>query len=205
MKNNNTTEKNKMTGEEFVKIVEIQPDFCKNLTEPLEVTTYVDLYRENITHLSPLITFSGDNGIGCAAHFHSCKNLKIATGTYEGWVYFGNSGVEKIENLIVTGTDRVNNSASFYGCKNLKVATGNYEGFVNFSKSGVETIKDLNAKETCFVGCKFRYLPRKYRLQPLKEINLDEEEKEKWDNIEILTRNTINQLKQEDREVWIEL
>ena len=160
----------KMTGEEFCKLIKKDPSWCKNLKESLEITTYVLLTGSNITHLSPLLTFSGRDEYGVVAHFNRCKKLKIATGTFNGFVSFRNSGLEKIKGLTITETDVTVDSASFIACKNLKVATGNYKGCVSFYGSGVETIKNLiiknpntDGEKAHFNQCPIKYVPKEYR------------------------------------------
>ena len=102
----------KITGREFENCINIDPSCCKDLKEPLEITTYVDLADSKITHLSPLVNFSGRDMFKNTASFRNCKNLKVATGTFSGSVDFSNSGIEKIENLI-TDTKA---TASFSNC-----------------------------------------------------------------------------------------
>jgi len=160
----------KITGEEFVELIEKNPSWCKTITEPLKVTTYVDLIKSEITHLSPLLTFNGKNSDGWAADFDHCKNLKVATGTFNGIIDFSGSGIEKIENLTVTVSNDKGESADFHNCKNLKIATGTYAGAVYFTNSGVTTIKNLIIKSTkksnkkaWFLDCKIKYVPKEYR------------------------------------------
>ena len=159
----------KMTGEEFCELIKKDPSWCLSLKEPIEVTTFVNLKHSSITHLSPLITFSGLNS-GWAASFFGCKNLKVATGTFNGFTSFENSGIEKIENLNVTEDSSEGCSATFSCCKNLTEASGNYKGFVNFESSGVTTIKNLNIEEgnlynkkAAFEDCHIKYVPKQYR------------------------------------------
>ena len=77
-----------MTGKEFEKLINKYPSWCKDLKEPLEITTFTNLRGSNITYLSPLLTFSGKNEYEHVATFGNCKNLKVATGTYLGFVTF---------------------------------------------------------------------------------------------------------------------
>jgi hypothetical protein len=42
------------------------------------------------------------NNDGYAAHFLSCPNLKVATGTYPGSVDFFRSGIKQIKKLTIT-------------------------------------------------------------------------------------------------------
>jgi len=160
----------KMTGGDFKNLIKKDPSWCKTLKEPLEITTPVDLTNSAITHLSPLIAFSGENGQGWAATFYGCKNLKIATGNFNGFADFRESGVEKIEHLTVIGKNHNWWSASFQNCVNLKVATGTFEGHADFRNSGVTTIKDLiikNPKEkkfrAAFENTNITYIPKEYR------------------------------------------
>jgi hypothetical protein len=152
---------NKITAEEFKAFINQDPSWCKTLTEPTEITTYCNMMGSNITHLSPLLTFSGRDEYGVVASFSHCENLRIATGTYHGFVSFFSSGVEEIRDLVISAPDTNGYAASFYTCKNLRVASGTYPGFVDFSQSGVEEIKDLvvstpdvDGDAASFYGCK---------------------------------------------------
>ena len=191
----------KMTGSEFEKVIEKNPSWCLRLTAPLEITTYAHLINSKITHLSPLITFSGGDK-GWAANFSKCKNLKVATGKFEGIVNFENSGVEKIENLTVDANITSKGVASFRYCKNLKVASGTYSGHVNFSDTGVETIKDLIITsgflgiKASILNCPVKYASKEYRS---REYSLDTGiiktsiKKDKEDKI----KKTIKEIKEE--------
>ena len=87
----------KITWKEFTEFIEKDPSWCKNLKEEVEVTTFVKLSHSKITHLSPLLTFSGKDTIGIAAEFCNCPNLKVATGTFLGFVNFSSSGIKKLK------------------------------------------------------------------------------------------------------------
>jgi len=189
-----------LTGEEFKALIEKDPSWCKDLKKPLEITTFLNLKNSNITHLSPLITFKG-NDDGRSANFENCKKIKIATGTFRGLVNFADSTIEKIEKLKVTGTNSDGVSATFYGCQNLKVAIGNYEGFVNFAYSGVTTIKDLVVKNICrygkkaaFTGCPIAYAPKEYRK---KEFEFEKKVVKSSEIKDKTTREIINKIKSE--------
>ena len=153
-----------MTGEEFDKLTKTNPSWCLSIKEPLEITTYANLSRSPITHLSPLITFSGRNMHGWVGSFQQ-SNLKVATGTFKGYVYFDGSAVEKIENLIVDSPCHSLSAASFAECRKLKVATGIFHGRVDFNSSGVEKIENLitTTKHGTFLGCPIKYVPKEYR------------------------------------------
>jgi len=164
----------KMTGEEFEELINKDPSWCLNLKENLEVTTYANLVYSKITHLSPLITFSGRDKFGWSADFERCKNLEVATGTFEGAVSFSDSNIQKIENIKVNAHSENGYSATFLLC-NLKVATGTFSGFVQFSDTGIETIKDLIIRDSDldnekarFFHCPIQYVPEEYRSKQFK-------------------------------------
>ena len=48
-----------MTGEEFIIKTLKDPSWCLGIKGPLEITTVVHLTNSRITHLSPLLTFTG--------------------------------------------------------------------------------------------------------------------------------------------------
>ena len=48
-----------ITGGEFIELIKKDPSWCKDLKEPLEITSPVALSISDITHLSPFITFTG--------------------------------------------------------------------------------------------------------------------------------------------------
>ena len=193
----------KITGKEFKDLIEKDPSWCKDLKEPLKITGFTRLDYSNITHLSPLITFSKDD-MGWAASFYGCKNLKVATGTFNGFLQLKESGIEKIENLTVKGVECSGWSANFSDCENLKVATGTFTGSVKFSKTKVETIKDLIIKKennkgvkANFLDCPIKYVPREYRG---KKFIFNEKIIE--NSIKKDTRNkTINKIKSETNNI----
>ena len=196
----------KITGKKFINLIKKDPSWCLNIKEPIEVTTFTDLANSPITHLSPLLTFSGENESGWVADFSDCKNLKVATGTFNGFVYFGYTGIEKIENLTVKEVDIEGDSASFWGCSNLKVATGNYTGMVNFQGTGVTTIKDLIIKNTEIMGnkasffkCPIKYIPKEYRGEEfLFEVGLKKKSK-----LQDIRKDTIKKIKSETNNIII--
>jgi len=149
-----------ITGEQFQQAIQLDPAWASKLTEPVEITTYANLQGSNITHLSPLLTFSGRDKQEDAASFSGCKNLKIATGKFAGTIYFSESGIEKIQNLEVTQPNKDGWAAHFYECQNLKVATGKFAGCVYFSRSGIAKIQNLeitqpnkDGEAASFNGC----------------------------------------------------
>jgi len=161
-----------ITGKMFKELIGENPSWCKNLKEPIEITTYTELVDSNITHLSPLLTFSGTDNEGWSANLYNCKHLKIATGNFKGFVTFQLSGIEKIENLNVKGANQNGWSASFRDCKALKIAKGNFEGSIDFQYSGITNIKDLIIEngdreegKTVFYNCPIQYIPKEYRTK----------------------------------------
>jgi hypothetical protein len=137
------THPRKITAEEFYAMIDKHPAVFEHWDTPLEITGYVDCENSEITHLSKYLTFSGRNEWGKCACFDQCKNLKIATGTFHGFVNFALSGIEKIENLHIETPDEHGDAASFGKCHHLQIATGTYPGYVNFSGSGINCIHNL--------------------------------------------------------------
>jgi len=153
---------NRITGEELESLIIKDPTWCSKLTKPTEVTTYCNLARSNITHLSPLLTFKGLNQEGDVADLAFCKNLKVATGTFYGYVSFSWAGIEKIENLEVKEPNSELEAASFQECTKLKIATGTYNGHVSFYSTAIIKIEDLlvlqpnkNGEAANFEECHF--------------------------------------------------
>jgi hypothetical protein len=136
----------KITADEFHNMIRKNPSVFEHWNTPLEITEFVICNNSDITHLSPLLTFSGRDQGGEVAAFHSCHKLKMATGTFHGFVRFPTCGIEKIENLIITQPTMANAAASFWCCYALKIATGNYPGHVDFWGSGIESIQNLHIK-----------------------------------------------------------
>ena len=159
----------RITGERFIEEITKDPSWCKNLKEPLEIITFIDIPKSPITHLSPLLTFSGKNNIGWVANFTKCEKLEVATGTFNGAVCFYKAGIKEIKNLLVTKTTNYGQSANFDGCKELTTATGTFEGIVYFGRSGVTTIKNLIVKTSAHgikaesTECPIKYIPEEYR------------------------------------------
>jgi hypothetical protein len=150
----------KITADEFKKMISENPSVFEHWNTPLEITEYVNCENSEITHLSKHLTFSGKNDIGYSANFWDCKNLKVATGTFQGTVIFANAGIQKIENLQVTQTKKQGLSASFGACKALEIASGNFEGAVDFDDSGIHSIQNLHVHSpnqskiyASFLGC----------------------------------------------------
>jgi hypothetical protein len=133
----------KITADEFYTMLEDNPSVFEHWETPLEITEYVYCGSSPITHLSKHLTFSGKRENGDSASFYKCKNLKTATGTFQGAVDFSNSSVKKIENINV-GKNKRGYTANFALCKNLKIATGKFSGFVSFGASGIESIQNLH-------------------------------------------------------------
>jgi hypothetical protein len=134
----------KITAEELYEMIYENPSVFEHWDTPLEISEYVSCRKSPITHLSKYLTFSGKNDNGWCGTFFDCPSLKIATDTFHRYTLFVNSGIQKIENLIITKTDWLNWAANFESCKNLKIATGNYPGFVTFCESGVQSIQNLH-------------------------------------------------------------
>jgi hypothetical protein len=132
-----------ISSNEFRKAVEADPAWASKLTEPVEVTDFCDMTGSSITHLSPLLHFTGRDENGICARFWDCNSLKVAEGTFHGMVYFCDSGVQRIGDLKITDTSADGGAASFYQCAHLKVAEGTFPGFVEFGGSGVEKIGNL--------------------------------------------------------------
>ena len=109
----------KMTGEEFEDLIEKEPSWCKNLKKPLEVTTYVNLTHSPITHLSPFITFTGENEAGWGADFSYCEKLEIAECNSINPVAFGHSGIKEVRNLKIKQTSGGGWNGDLFNCKNL--------------------------------------------------------------------------------------
>ena len=150
----------KITAEEFEIFVKRDPAWASKLSEPVEITNYCPLSHSPITHLSPLLHFTGLNVLEESASFHYCHALKIAEGNFRGAVSFVGSNIEMIGELCIAHTDSDGRSASFMQCRNLKTAQGTFPGHVTFSDSGVEKIVNLNIRRpssgfvASFEGCK---------------------------------------------------
>jgi len=151
----------RITAAEFKRAVEADPAWAGNLTEPVEIADYCDMYGSPITHLSPLLHFTGRDEGGDCANFAECNSLKVAEGTFSGWVGFSNSGIEEIGELSITEANNRGNAANFFNCKRLEVAEGTFPGHVEFSGSGIQKIGGLNIKApdkygfaAGFFGCK---------------------------------------------------
>jgi hypothetical protein len=137
----------RITAKEFLAMISENPSVFEHWNTPLEITEHVDCKKSKITHLSKHLTFSAQDRNGDAADFSECENIKTATGTFHGGVWFAFSGIQKIENLIITKPNEAELAASFYICNNLQVATGTYPGLVNFFGSGIHSIQNLHVKK----------------------------------------------------------
>ena len=136
----------KITSEQFKQAVELDPAWASKLTEPVEITDYCDMKESKITHLSPLLHFTGRDESGHVADFWGCGDLKVAEGNYSGLVWFSSSGVEQIGDLVVTHPDEKGVAAGFLECEFLRVARGSYAGYVTFARSGIQRIERENLR-----------------------------------------------------------
>lgn len=158
--NANELTKNRITSDYLKRAVKTDPSWASKLTVPVEITDYCNMARSKITHLSPLLHFSGRNKEGECANFSRCLDLKVAEGSFAGFVNFDESGVEKIGDLNITAYDQDGYAASFADCPKLKVAEGIFPGYVGFSNSGIEQIgklhiasPDTDGNAASFDGC----------------------------------------------------
>lgn len=85
-----------MASKEFQQFVEIDPAWASKLTEPTEITDYCCMQASKITHLSPLLYFTGKDKAGDCASFFCCKSLRVAEGNFTGFVSFSGSNIQKI-------------------------------------------------------------------------------------------------------------
>lgn len=138
----------KITAQEFEDRTKIDPNWCAEITEPIEVTDYLHMRNSNIKSLSPLLTFTGRDTEGQVADFRDCKDLVIAQGKFHGFVSFTDSGIKKIQDLEVIQPDLEGKAASFMGCEHLKIATGKYNGYVCFAHSEIEKLENLIITQT---------------------------------------------------------
>jgi hypothetical protein len=53
---------------------------------------------------------------GNAASFFGCPNLKVAEGSFPGYVNFSRSGIKKLGNLEITAPNKDKKKANFTGC-----------------------------------------------------------------------------------------
>jgi len=148
-----------LTVNEFKAFVARDPAWALTLTEPVEITGCCNMARSKITHLSPLLHFAGRNKDGDCANFSNCMNLKVAEGSFAGFVNFCGSGVEKIGDLRITAPDSGGVAGCFDGCLSLKVAEGTFPGSVSFDCSCIErigtliTVPDAEGKSANFNRC----------------------------------------------------
>ena len=143
----------KISAEQFKKFVKADPAWASHLQTEVEVSGYLDLGQSEITHLSKHLHFTFVSAEGKTAHFWACKDLKVASGHFAGFVSFSYSGIEMIKDLIVDTPDRDGNAVSFRGCNDLKVASGNYPGHGDFESTGIVKIQDLECTHADFSGC----------------------------------------------------
>jgi hypothetical protein len=134
----------KVTAKEFLEMIAETPSVFEHWETPLEITEYVDCNNSKITHLSPLLTFSGKDSWNNTAVFSDCKDLQIATGTFHYFVTFRDSSITKIDQLHIQNCHDSGLSASFARCKKLRIATGTYPGNVIFYESGIHSIQNLH-------------------------------------------------------------
>lgn len=138
-----TAQVQKLTARQFKNRVRSNPAWASELTAPVEIITYCNMSESGITHLSPLLIFSGRNDEGTVASFLSCKDLRVAAGTYHGRVCFHDCGIEGIKILNITRPNDEGEAASFICCKALRIAKGRFAGLVGFYGCGIQEIGEL--------------------------------------------------------------
>jgi hypothetical protein len=166
----------KITARKFKAAIKRDPAWALTLTEPVEITGYCNMRGSAISHLSPLLHFAGTNAKGEAASFASCHHLKVAEGTFNGFVNFSDSGITRIGELNIVAPSECGFAADFFRCKALEKAEGTFPGCVDFALSGIKKIGDLtithphkNGIKAIFFGCDIR-LPAEF-LGPEYKMN----------------------------------
>lgn len=153
-----------ITPTHFENAIRENPAWASTLHAPVEIVGHCYLHKSPITHLLPLLHFSGRDREGNVAAFYNCASLKVAEGTFNGGVTFKGSGIEQIdtENLKITKPNEAGWAAGFSCCKNLKVAEGTFPGWVCFAESSIEQINsekllisqpDREGYAASFAGC----------------------------------------------------
>ena len=142
----------KLTYKKFYSLIKEDPSWASRLTEPIEVIEYCAMENINITHLSPLLYFTGKNHKNEVATFAFCYKLKVAEGNFDGFVNFEFSRIEKIGDLNITQASTEGNAVDFNNCPFLRIATGTYPGLVCFGTTGIEKIENLFIKSPNIYG-----------------------------------------------------
>jgi hypothetical protein len=158
----------KITAQEFYDMIEENPSVFKHWETPLEITEFVKCNKSPITYLSKYLIFSGKDSEGATGNFRHCQNLKIATGSFQGYVTFSTSGIKRIADLTILKPDKPRRwAANFAFCKSLQIATGSYPGFVNFFESGIHSIQNLHIQNPDEDGdyANFHNCPNLHTLQ----------------------------------------
>lgn len=133
----------RITSNQFKQLTDSCPSWALHLNEPIQVSGYCRLFESPITHLSPLLHFTGRNESGKCAEFMMCENLSVAEGNFAGEVDFSYSGIFSIGQLTIKKAGKSGNAADFTSCNNLRIATGIYPGAVIFKGSGLQRIENL--------------------------------------------------------------
>jgi len=112
----------------------------------VEITGFCDMEGSKITHLSPLLHFTGRDEQGRTANFFHCEALTVAEGNFIGFVGFVSCSIQRIGKLTITAPSHGGMAAHFNDCKFLEVAEGVFPGYVRFNKCGIVKIGELTTE-----------------------------------------------------------
>jgi hypothetical protein len=90
--------------------------------------------------------------------------LKVAEGTFAGFVNFSESSIQKIGDLRITAPDQEGFAAYFNKCLNLKIAEGTFPGLVNFDGAGIKKVGNLKITKANDQGYKANFIDCDVRL-----------------------------------------
>jgi hypothetical protein len=89
-----------ITENTFKNFVKGDPAWAATVEEPTQIHGQCMMMNSNISDLSPFLHFSQET------YFQACKELKIASGTFDKWVNFEGAGIEEVKDLKFTKSER---------------------------------------------------------------------------------------------------
>jgi len=157
-----------ISAKQFKEFIEKDPAWASKLTGPVDIRTYANMDNTGITHLSPMLHFSGRDENGNVASFKGCSKLEVAEGTFRGFVDFGVSydeidlslnaegnSEESLDDIDRPSTNNVKNDTREEP-QEYEEYKGNEEDIINFPYAtpvGIKRVGELYILEPNTKGC----------------------------------------------------
>jgi hypothetical protein len=108
----------KINATTFYTLILHNPSIFKDWKTPLEITEYVEVFHSDITHLNPLLHFTGVN-VKTSACFIGCHKLKTLTGNFNYAVSIESESLTTIKDLHIKNPGAFGIYLQVWECHNL--------------------------------------------------------------------------------------